>query len=99
MALHLVELYLNVDSADKAKQIVKGIDGLLSGGFPPGVTKVAGPWVSNEETKLIMILDIQDHVKTVGPFWRGITNGHILKRRFTPIVEWEAVKATINELS
>ena len=98
MALHLVELYLHVDSADKAKQIVKGIDGLLSGGLPPGVTKIAGPWVSNEETKLILILDIQDHATTIGPFWRGITNGHIEKRRFTPIVEWEAVKAAIKEL-
>ncbi len=98
MALHLAELWLNVDSADRAKEIVKGIDGLLAGNFPPGVTKVAGPWVSNEETKLLLILDIQDHTTTVGPFLRGVTNGHVLRRRFTPIVEWETVKNAIAEL-
>ena len=98
MALHLAELYLNVDSADKAKQIVTTIDGLLVGGFPPGVTKIAGPWMSNEETKLVLILDIEDHTATVGPFWRGLTSGLVSKRRFTPIVEWETVKNTIGEL-
>ena len=95
MALHLAELYLNVDSVNRAKEIVQAIDGLLAGNFPPGVTRVAGPWVSNEETKLIMVLDIEDHTTTVGPFLRGVTGGHVLRRRFTPIAEWETVKDAI----
>lgn len=98
MALHLAELWLNVDSANKAKEIVQGIDRLLDGNFPPGVTKVAGPWVSNEETKLMIVLDIQDHTTTVPAFWRAITLGHIKQRRFTPLVEWETVKDTIAKM-
>ena len=98
MALHLAELYLNLDSVNRAKEIVQAIDGLLAGNFPPGVTRIAGPWVSNEEPKLIMVLDIQDHTTTVGPFLRGITHGQVLRRRFTPIAEWETVKNAIAEL-
>jgi hypothetical protein len=45
-----------------------------------------------------MVLDIQDHTTTVGPFLRGITHGHVLRRRFTPIAEWETVKNAIAEL-
>jgi hypothetical protein len=41
MALHLVELYLNVDSVNRAKEIVQAIDGLVAGNFPPGVTRIA----------------------------------------------------------
>ena len=33
----------------------------LTKGFPPGVTLKAGPWASNEEAKIVLILDIQDH--------------------------------------
>ena len=68
---------------------------LQAGNFPPGVTKIAGPWVSNEETKLVLVLDIQDHTTTVPAFWGGITHGHVKQRRFTPLVEWETVKDAI----
>ncbi len=40
MALHLAELWLNVESADTAKEMGQGRDGLRAGNCPPGVTKV-----------------------------------------------------------
>lgn len=60
---------------------------MLDGNFPEGVTRVAGLWFSNEEMKLILVLDVVDHTMTVTTFLRGITSGDVLRRRFTPIVE------------
>jgi len=51
----------------------------MTKGFPPGVTLKAGPWFSNEESKvsLILILDIHDHSLTFTPFSNRLTNGAI----------------------
>ena len=67
--------------------------GVLSGetGFPEGVTLKAGPWASNEEAKMVLVLDIQDHAKTFTTFSTLVAQGLITKRRLTPIVEWSGM--------
>ncbi len=98
MALNLVELYLNVGGPDSAKQVLDIGKALSADRLPPGVSRVAGPWVSNEESKLILVLDIADHTATLGPFWRGLTSGVIAKRRFTAIADWSTFEKTLSEL-
>jgi hypothetical protein len=100
MPLYLDEIWLNAASPENAKKIHAMFQGVLSGktGFPPGVTLKAGPWASNEEAKIILVLDIQDHAKTFMPFATAITGGLISKRRLTPIVEWSAVDEVVKGL-
>ncbi len=65
-------------------------------GLPGGATVKAGPWFSNEELKLVVILDVPDHSLTFPAFVRATTSGMIEKRRFYPIVDWKDVEAYIN---
>lgn len=63
--------------------------------FPDGVRLIHGPWFSNEEAKVVLILDIADHAKTFGAFTTGILAGLLTRRRLEPIVEWSAVEALL----
>src|SRR5207247_2869079 len=95
MPLYLDEIWLNVTSPESAKKVHAMFQGVLKGstGFPSGVTLKAGPWASNEEAKIILALDIQDHAKTFAPFSAALTQGLISMRRLTLIVEWCVVDA------
>jgi hypothetical protein len=84
-ARRTLTLFRNIDSADFP--------------FPEGVRLVAGPWFSNEEAKIILILDIQDHAKTFPAFGLTMVHGAIARRRLTPIVEWSAVHSLLDALS
>lgn len=91
MPLYLDEIYWNPDRTNEVKAMFKGVlDG--STGFPEGVTLKAGPWASNEEAKMVLILDIQDHAKTFETFQGLVAKGVIAKRRLTPIVEWASME-------
>ncbi len=98
MPLYMGEIYVNASSPDNVKKFISMFQQTLSGGFPPGVTRVAGPWASNEEAKLILIVNIEDHSLTFDPFSKAVTQGLVLRRRLTPIVEWGAVEKMASEL-
>jgi hypothetical protein len=100
MPLYLDEIWLNETSPDNTKKIHKMFQGVLKGdtGFPQGVTLKAGPWASNEEAKIILILDIQDHAKTFVTFSTIMASGLVTKRRLTPIVEWSAMDEVVKAL-
>jgi hypothetical protein len=96
MALYLDELWLNASTRESAALGYAAFrDVARTGGFPPGVTLVAGPWFSNEEAKVILVLDIEDHAKTFATFTAGIAGGLILRRRLEPIVDASAVDALL----
>ncbi len=95
MPLYLDEIYLNASSPENAKKSIGLIQQVLKDGFPPGVTLKAGPWGSNEEAKVVLILDIQDHSLTFDGFAKAVTSGLIAKRRLTPLVEWSAVEKAV----
>ena len=90
MPLYLDEIYFNVSSKDDYKKVYDLINAALTKGFPPGVTLKGGPWMSNEEPKVILILDIQDHSLTFEGMSGTIARGVAARRRLTPIVEWSA---------
>ncbi len=92
MPLYLDEIYYNISSKEEFKQVCDRMNNNMAKGFPPGVTLKAGPWFSNEESKVILILDIQDHSLTFTPFSNGLTSGAIAKRRLSPIVDWPTVE-------
>ncbi|MGH7838924.1 MAG: hypothetical protein ACREQC_14025 [Candidatus Binataceae bacterium] len=96
MPLYLDEISFNVSSKDDLKRAHALISGAVKNGFPPGVTLKAGPWFSNEEAKVVLILDIQDHALTFGPFSGAMATGVIAKRRLSPIVDWETAGKSIN---
>ncbi|MGA2412586.1 MAG: hypothetical protein ABSG46_19655 [Candidatus Binataceae bacterium] len=95
MPLYLDEIYFNISSKEELKRSYDLINGAITNGFPPGVTLKAGPWASNEEAKIVLVLDIQDHSLTFGPFSSAIAQGIVSKRRLTPIVEWSAVEKAV----
>jgi len=90
MPLYLDEIYFNIASKDDARKVYELINGAMTNGFPPGVTLKAGPWVSNEEPKIILVLDIQDHALTFEPFSGAVSQGVVARRRLAPIVDWSA---------
>ena len=94
MPLYLDEIWVNMNSSESAKQALMIFQALGSGsvGYPEGVTLKAGPWFSNEEAKLILVLDIADHRKTFVALGRGMAQGWILRRRLTPIVDASGVE-------
>jgi len=93
MPLYLDEIWLKWDSVDRAKQVLTQFASMASGDFPypDGVSLKAGPWFSNEEAKIVLVLDIADHAKTFGAFGLALAHGLIERRRLTPMVEWSAV--------
>jgi hypothetical protein len=95
MPLYLDEIYFNVPSKEAFKQMFELIDGTIKNGFPPGVTLKAGPWASNEEAKIVLILDIQDHALTFNAFSGAVARGVVSKRRLSPIVDWPTVEKTV----
>ena len=100
MPLYLDEIWLKWESADQAKQVLTQFRTMAGGQFPypEGVTLKAGPWFSNEEAKIVLVLDIADHAKTFGVFGMALAHGFIDRRRLTPIVEWGALDALIATL-
>ena len=98
MPLYLDEIYFNVASKEDFKQVFERMSNNMARGFPPGVTLKAGPWFSNEESKVLLILDIQDHSLTFTPFSNGLMSGAIAKRRLSPIVDWATVEKTVKAL-
>jgi hypothetical protein len=95
MALFLDEIYFTRQSADKMKEALANIHKALTSGsgLPKGVTVKAGPWYSNEELKLIVVLDMQDHSFSFPAFAGAMGSGMVEKRRLAPIVEWSAVES------
>ncbi|MGH7917738.1 MAG: hypothetical protein ACREQE_09735 [Candidatus Binataceae bacterium] len=94
MPLYLDEINFNISSKSDLKRAYELIQGAMTKGFPPGVTLKAGPWVSNEDAKIILVLDIQDHSLTFDPFTGALAGGMISKRRLTPIVDWNQMEKT-----
>ena len=98
MPLYLDEIYVNATSPDNTKKIFAVLQEGLKGGLPKGVTLKAGPWASNEEPKVILVLDIQDHALTFNTFAKLVNQGLVVKRRLTPIVEWSEVEKVVKEI-
>ena len=74
MALYLDEVGL-IGSATKNPASV---------GAPQEVRFAGGPWFSNEEPKVIFLVDIPDHTPTFQVFGKIVSSGLIEKRRLTP---------------
>lgn len=98
MPLYLDEIYLNTPNAEQTRRVLKFFADAIKGGLPPGVTLKAGPWMSNEEAKLILVLDIKDHSLTFNPFTKAVAQGLVSKRRLCPIVEWSEAQKLAEEL-
>lgn len=100
MPLYLDEIWLKWDSSERAKQALTQFSSMADGDFPypEGVSVHAGPWFSNEEAKIVLVLDIADHAKTFGAFGLALVHGLIERRRLTPIVAWSAVHDLVGKL-
>ena len=59
---------------------------------------MAGPWISNEEAKLLLVIDIADHEVTVPYFWGALAEGKVLRRRLSPIAEVETLQELAERL-
>ncbi|HJU27921.1 MAG TPA: hypothetical protein VJ718_02060 [Candidatus Binataceae bacterium] len=94
MPLYLDEIHFNVTNKETFNQMYELINDAMKNGFPQGVTLKAGPWVSNEEAKVVLILDIQDHALTFSAFSGAVARGIVSKRRLSPIVDWATVEKT-----
>jgi hypothetical protein len=97
MALYLDEIYFDVPGKDGFKNMHDLIGGALKDGLPPSVTLKAGPFISNEEAKVILVLDIPDHTTTFGVFAGVVGKGLAGKRRLTPVVDWAHFDKTMKD--
>ena len=94
MPLYLDQIWLDHAHLREALQAFSALAHGASG-YPPGVRVVAGPWFSNEEAKIVLVLDIADHAETFPAFASGLLAGVLTRRRLEPIVEWSAVDALV----
>src|SRR5262245_6687237 len=100
MALYLDEIWLTWTDVESARRTLGVFRDLDAGNFPfpEGVRLVAGPWFSNEEAKIILVIDIQDHTKTFSAFGLTLVHRVIARRRLTPMVEWSAMQNLLDTL-
>ena len=102
MALYLDEIWLKDPSPDRMKEFVRLIGAAAKNpasiGAPQEVRFVAGPWASNEEAKVIFVVDIPDHTPTYQIFGKLLSTGLVEKRLLTPIVEWGEVEKMVEQL-
>ena len=95
MPLYLDEIWLQWSNAAEFEAAIKRFLPMGEGnqfGYPEGVKVEAGPWFSNEEGKIVLVLDIADHTKTFQAFSMAIGHGVIKKRRLQPMVPWSEVR-------
>lgn len=93
MALYLGEIFLNSANPDVLRVARSFARDIRDGKLPAGVRLVAGPWVSNQEARLILVVDIADHSTTLGPFWSAMASGAVSRRQLTPIADASALDA------
>lgn len=100
MPLYLDEIWLPSEPPETLKRALTAFTALAHGeaGYPPGVTVAAGPWFSNEEPKVVLVLDIADHTTTFPAFSMAMLGGLLTRRRLTPIVGWDAVERLLATL-
>ncbi len=102
MALYLDEVWLRDPSPERMKEFVRMIGAAAkspaSVGAPAEVRFVGGPWASNEEPKVIFLVDIPNHTPTYQIFGKLVSTGLVEKRRLTPIVEWSEVEKMASQL-
>lgn len=100
MPLYLDEIWLRWDNAQTARRALTLFRGMDGDGFvwPPGVRLVAGPWFSNEESKIVLVLDIADHAATFTSFTLATAHALIARRRLTPVVQWDAIDDVLQQL-
>ena len=97
MPLYLDEIYFDVPGKDGFKNLHDLIGSALKDGLPPSVTLKAGPFISNEEAKVILVLDIPDHSTTFGVFSGVVGKGLAAKRRLTPVIDWAHFDKTMKD--
>ncbi len=102
MPLYLDEVWLKDPTPDRVKEFASMMGAAAknpaSVGAPDEVRFVAGPWASNEEPKVIFVIDIPDHTATFQVFGKFVATGLVEKRRLTPIVEWGEVEKMVGQL-
>lgn len=102
MPLYLDEVWLKDPSPERVKEFAGMIGSAAkspaSVGAPAEVRFVAGPWASNEEAKVIFVIDIPDHTATFQVFGTLVAKGLVEKRRLTPIVDWSEVEKMTGQL-
>ena len=103
MPLYLDEIWLEWRSPAEFEETLRRFLAMGDGQFvyPEGVRLEAGPWFSNEEGKIVLILDIADHAKTFQAFATALGFGVIKKRRLQAIVPWNEVRqlsATLDKM-
>ena len=94
MPLYLDEIWLQWRTPAEFEETLRRFLSMGDGQFayPEGVKLEAGPWFSNEEGKIVLVLDIADHTKTFQAFGTALGYGVVLKRKLSPIVPWSQVR-------
>ena len=104
MSLFLDEVWIKDPDPEKIKEAIELFTALtttpesITGDSYADISVVAGPWLSNEEAKIILVLDIADHTPLVHPFARYMARGLFERRRFTPIVSWPEAQTLASSL-
>lgn len=101
MALYLDEVWIKDPTPERVKEFVRLVGTASKNPAVAGVPQVrfvAGPWASNEEAKVLFVIDIPDHTTTFPVFSRIVAQGLAEKRRLTPIVEWGEVEKMVGQL-
>jgi hypothetical protein len=100
MPLYLDEIWLNASDPETARRSLTVFQTLAreAAPYPEGVRRIAGPWFSNEDARVVLVLDIADHEKTFSSFAQAMVAGLIVRRRLTPIVGPEAVDELVRAL-
>ena len=100
MALYLDEVWIKDPSPQRMKEFVKMIGmaakNPASIGAPPEVKFVAGPWASNEEPKVIFLVDIPNHTPTYQIFGKLMSISDTLMWRYFELLSFEPM-ATIQQ--
>ena len=104
MPLYLDEVWVKDPDPEKMKEAIAIFTALATdpesivGYSSTQIQVIAGPWLSNEEAKVIVVLDIADHTPLVHPFGRYLAKGLFERRRLTPIVGWQEAQKLADDL-
>ena len=88
MALYLDEVWLKDPSPERMKEFTKLIGAAAKSpasiGAPQEVRFAGGPWFSNEEPKVIFLVDIPDHTPTFQIFGKIVSKSGLTPGRKAP---------------
>ena len=92
MSLYLLEVKLNIEEQE---QVMARVEQVVKEGGTPNAKLIAGPWFSQENPTMWLLVDNPDLDKSMPELISLYENGLITDTRVRPMIDFDGLKAAM----